>query len=58
MTAAIRATEPKDLAALAQFLNRVYKFDPSDHHADSDLLEWKYLLRQTKGNRTRSKRTA
>jgi hypothetical protein len=52
MTAAIRAAEPKDLAALAQFLNRVNKFDPSDHHADLDLLEWKYLLRQPKGTGT------
>jgi hypothetical protein len=44
MTAAIRATEPQDLAALAKFLVRVYQLDPSDHHADTQLLEWKYLL--------------
>lgn len=43
MIAVIRATEHKDLPALAKFLVRVYKFDPSDHHADTQLLEWKYL---------------
>ncbi len=43
MIATIRATEPKDLPALAKFLVRVYQFDPSDHHADTRLLEWKYL---------------
>ena len=54
MTAAIRPTEPKDLAALAQFLIRIYKFDPSDHHADLDLLEWKYLSQQPEGEGNRS----
>ncbi|MFY9907695.1 MAG: hypothetical protein WBX02_02210 [Terriglobales bacterium] len=54
MTAAIRATEPKDLAALAQFLIRIYSFDPSDHHADIDLLEWKYLRSQPEGEGNRS----
>ena len=43
MIATIRATEPQDLPALAKFLVRVYQFDPSDHHADTQLLEWKYL---------------
>ncbi|HKM86584.1 MAG TPA: GNAT family N-acetyltransferase [Terriglobales bacterium] len=43
MTASIRATQPADLPALAEFLVRVYKFDPSDHRADPQLLEWKYL---------------
>lgn len=54
MSAAIRATEPKDLAALAQFLIRIYKFDPSDHHADLDLLEWKYLRPQPAAGGIRS----
>jgi hypothetical protein len=54
MTAVIRATEPKDLEALAQFLIRVYKFGPSDHHADLDLLEWKYLRPQPPGEGNRS----
>lgn len=43
MTSAIRATEAKDIPALAEFLVRVYQFDPSDHHVDPKLLEWKYL---------------
>ena len=43
MTSAIRATEPKDLPAIAKFLLRVYQFEPSDHHVDPQLLEWKYL---------------
>ena len=43
MTGAIRATEFKDIPALARFLVRVYQFDPLDHHADKQLLEWKYL---------------
>ncbi|MGD0792727.1 MAG: GNAT family N-acetyltransferase [Terriglobales bacterium] len=43
MIATIRATEPKDIPALAKFLVRVYQFDPSDFHADPRLLEWKYL---------------
>ena len=43
MIEAIRATEPADLPELARFLVRVYQFDPSDHHADQQLLEWKYL---------------
>lgn len=42
MTAAIRATEHEDLPALAKFLVRVYQFGPSDHHADPQLLAWKY----------------
>jgi len=54
MTADIRPTEPKDLAALAQFLIRIYKFDPSDHHADLDLLEWKYLRPGPDGEGNRS----
>lgn len=54
MTAAPRPTETKDLAALAQFLIRIYKFDPSDHHADLDLLEWKYLREQPEGEGNRS----
>ena len=43
MTASIRAIQPADLPALAEFLVRVYKFDPSDHRADPQFLEWKYL---------------
>ncbi len=43
MIAAIRATDYKDLPALAKFLVRVYKFEPSDFHFDPRLLEWKYL---------------
>ena len=43
MIAEPRATEHKDLPALAKFLIRVYKFDPSDAHADERLLAWKYL---------------
>jgi Acetyltransferase (GNAT) domain len=43
MIAALRASEHKDLPALAKFLVRVYQFDPPDHHADTRLLEWKYL---------------
>jgi len=43
MIAAVRATELNDLPALARFLVRVFQFDPSDHHADTRLLEWKYL---------------
>ncbi|HSZ60231.1 MAG TPA: GNAT family N-acetyltransferase [Terriglobales bacterium] len=54
MTADIRSTEPKDLAALAQFLIRIYKFGPSDHHADLDLLEWKYLRPRPEGESNRS----
>ncbi len=54
MTADIRATELKDLSALAQFLVRIYKFDPSDHHAGLDLLEWKYLRGWPEGEGNRS----
>jgi hypothetical protein len=43
MMATIRASEHQDLPALAKFLVRVYQFDPSDHHADTRLLQWKYL---------------
>ena len=43
MTVAIRATEPRDLATLSQFLVRIYQFEPADHHANPQLLEWKYL---------------
>lgn len=43
MTGSIRATQPADLPALAEFLIRIYKFEPSDHHADPQFLEWKYL---------------
>jgi len=43
MTSAIRVTEPKDLPALAEFLVRLYGFDPTDYHADPRFLEWKYL---------------
>jgi GNAT acetyltransferase-like protein len=54
MTAAIRATKPEDLEALAQFLTRIYKFGSSDHHAGLDLLEWKYLRPQPQGEGNRS----
>jgi Acetyltransferase (GNAT) domain len=43
MSGILRATERNDLPALAKFLVRVYKFEPSDFHADPRLLEWKYL---------------
>jgi hypothetical protein len=43
MIGTLRATEPSDLPALARFLVRVYKFEPSDLHADLRMLEWKYL---------------
>jgi hypothetical protein len=43
MIGTLRVTEPNDLRSLAAFLARVYKFEPSDFHADPRLLEWKYL---------------
>lgn len=43
MTVSIRPAEHRDLPALAEFLARVYRFGPSDRHADAQLLEWKYL---------------
>ena len=43
MNASIRTTQPGDLPALAEFLVRVYQFDPADYHADRQFLEWKYL---------------
>jgi hypothetical protein len=43
MIGSIRATEAADLPALAEFLIRIYQFRPSDHHADPQFLEWKYL---------------
>jgi hypothetical protein len=43
MIGTLRATEQKDLPALARFLIRVYKFGSSDYHADTELLKWKYL---------------
>lgn len=43
MAAAVRPTSLNDLPLLANFLSRVYKFAPSDPHADTKLLEWKYL---------------
>ncbi|MBZ5721310.1 MAG: hypothetical protein LAO03_13100 [Acidobacteriia bacterium] len=43
MIGTLRATEQNDLPTLAKFLVRVYKFEPSDYHADPRLLEWKYL---------------
>lgn len=54
MTVPIRATEHKDLAAVANFLLRVYQFDPSDHHADPRSLEWKYLQASPGWKRSRS----
>ncbi len=51
---AIRATEHKDLPALAKFLVRAYQFDPSDYHADLRLLEWKYLHASPKWHGSRS----
>jgi hypothetical protein len=54
MTGAIRATEYTDLPALAQFLVRVYQFDPADHHADPQLLAWKYLDASPGGKGSRS----
>jgi len=52
MIAAIRATELDDLATLSKFLVRVYKFEPSDHHANPKLLEWKYLRPNGEGSRS------
>jgi hypothetical protein len=54
MTGVIRATEFKDLPALTEFLVRVYRFDPSDYHADPELLQWKYLdgMPGREGNRS------
>lgn len=43
MIGKLRATEHVDLPALAKFLARIYRFEPSDVHADPRLLEWKYL---------------
>ena len=43
MIGTLRAAKQNDLPALAQFLVRVYKFEPSDFHFDPRLLEWKYL---------------
>ncbi len=43
MIATPRALERRDISTLAEFLVRVYKFAPDDHHADPRLLEWKYL---------------
>jgi len=43
MIGTFRAIGPSDLPALARFLVRVYKFEPSDLHADPRMLEWKYL---------------
>lgn len=43
MIRTLRTTEQNDLPALAKFLVRVYKFEPSDFHANPRLLEWKYL---------------
>jgi hypothetical protein len=43
MIPAIRPTESKDLPSLAKFLIRIYNFDAADHHASTQLLEWKYL---------------
>ena len=54
MTAVIRATETNDLPALAKFLVRIYNFDPADHHADPQLLDWKYLCPKPGGEASRS----
>ena len=43
MIGTLRATTEDDLPALAKFLVRAYKFEPSDFHFDLRLLEWKYL---------------
>jgi Acetyltransferase (GNAT) domain len=43
MVGEIRAAQLDDLPAVAKLLLRVYQFEPSDHHADLELLEWKYL---------------
>jgi hypothetical protein len=44
MIGTLRATKQDDLPALAKFLLRAYKFEPSDFHFDQRLLEWKYLF--------------
>jgi len=43
MIGTIRATEQRDLPALAEFLIRVYKFESSDFHFAPRMLEWKYF---------------
>jgi hypothetical protein len=52
MIAAIRTTELKDLSALSKFLVSVYQFAPGDHHADTKLLQWKYLRSNGEGSRS------
>jgi hypothetical protein len=47
MRGTLRVTDTSDLRALAKFLVRVYKFEPSDFHFDPGLLEWKYLYPRT-----------
>jgi hypothetical protein len=54
MSLTIRATESKDLPALAEFLVRVYQFGPLDYHADTQMLEWKYLRPNRSGEGSRS----
>src|SRR6266478_2441004 len=54
MSATLRAAAPNDLRALAKFLVHVYKFEPSDFHADPQLLEWKYLCPRSSWSSSRS----
>ena len=54
MSGILRATGQNDLRALARFLVRVYKFEPSDFHFDPRLLEWKYLYPRSAWQGSRS----
>lgn len=54
MIGTFRATAQDDLPALTKFLVRVYKFEPSDFHADPRLLEWKYLYPRASWQGSRS----
>jgi hypothetical protein len=54
MIGTLRATEQNDLRPLGAFLARVYKFEPSDFHADPRLLEWKYLYPRASWQGSRS----
>jgi len=47
MIGTLRTAKQNDLPALAKFLVRAYKFEPSDFHFDPRLLEWKYLYPRT-----------
>jgi len=54
MTAAVRASDSRDLPALAKFLTRVYKLAPSHPLTDPRFLEWKYVWPRPGWNGSRS----